>query len=981
MDNNENKKNKKKMQKEGTHYSSNTQFNINNKNITNISEQNGLILSSTKINSSEEEVTISPIKLMMTSASSKSTMIEPTCKLEKFLPPLNILNQNKKTLVLDLDETLIHSYFDNLPPRTPDFSFDIFIEKKKIHVSSILRPGVHEFLNNLEKIYEIVIFTASLSQYANPVLDFIDKKGICKFRLFREHCCCFTNGFSNSFIKDLKKLDRDMKNLIIIDNNPKSFMLNKENGVPIKTWIEDLNDRELFKLIPYLIFLGNEKILDVRPFLKEINTGSSLNYEKFDKIILEYNIKKEKELESELNKFNIKDINQNIFDSINSGNSINNEKENKKNDNNNDDSNDKNKKYEKTKTNKEIEERTLVKNVNNNKSINHNDNINIDNKFKEIKDKNANTKNININSETKNNNKEKNIQNINIEDQNDIPEKKEKNNFNKNKKKENKKNIPKRNVNTNKELINICKRNNSANNKENMQKFNYNNKAKNKDINSRYDNSLKEEDLLIEEYNSFDDINNKTKLIQREVKKNININNINNISREIMVISLNTISNERDNLFLKKNSFLNTYKNCKIKNESVTIENPKYNKSNELLDDIIKNINKNTSIESTIKINKSIQFSEQEKTIVNDDMEEEEKNIVNEDNNEEPIFDIIETEKNEKNSEKTKSIENEIINNEEKNEYKYKINDMVEKESKKRKKRKINKNLFNKGKAYKFIQKKDKDFDNKLFLNINNKNQDPLKDKPDYLSKKNIGKNILNHSTRRKRENIINNISSSNYKIFKEKEKPNLFLKNNSNINNGVINLFISKNKSMSKHNSNIFNIQNNLNGTKTIKNKFYMMKKEREEIGLFGKNKENNYIFKGSGLTKRPTSYVNKKHESLLNNSKRTINFSKQDKKIYLKTNNEKKNEIKKTKINLDYINNMGINLDRSIKNENEETKENKIDNKRNKNTIIDSYSNPARNIITDIFFVKNLEERNNKNILDVNELKDNNKNKCIQN
>ena len=198
-------------------------------------------------------------------------------------------------------------------------------------MNSILRPGVHEFLDNLENIYEIIIFTASLSQYANPVLDFIDKKGICKFRLFREHCCCYTNGFSNSFIKDLKKLDRDMKNLIIIDNNPKSFMLNKENGVPIKTWVEDVNDKELFKLIPYLIFLGNEKVLDVRPFLKEINSGNSLNYEKFDKIISEYNIKKEEEL----NKINLENINQNIFDSINVdiGSSINKEKEkeNKKN--------------------------------------------------------------------------------------------------------------------------------------------------------------------------------------------------------------------------------------------------------------------------------------------------------------------------------------------------------------------------------------------------------------------------------------------------------------------------------------------------------------------------------------------------------------------------------------------------------------------------------------------------------------------------
>ena len=247
-------------------------------------------------NSSEEGVTISPIKSIVTSALSKaSTISEPRCKLQKFLPPKT--SKFHKTLVLDLDETLIHSYFDCSPPRAPDLSFDIVIEKKKIHVNSIVRPGAREFLESVSAIFEVVIFTASLSEYANPLLDFIDKNKKCKFRLYREHCCSFTNGFTNSFTKDLKKLDRDMKNLIIIDNNPKSYMLNKENGIPIKTWVEDINDRELIKLIPYLTFLGNENIEDVRPFLKQVNSGNILNYEQFDKIISNYNTDKEKSKE------------------------------------------------------------------------------------------------------------------------------------------------------------------------------------------------------------------------------------------------------------------------------------------------------------------------------------------------------------------------------------------------------------------------------------------------------------------------------------------------------------------------------------------------------------------------------------------------------------------------------------------------------------------------------------------------------------
>ena len=196
-------------------------------------------------------------------------------------------------------------------------------------------------------------------------------------------------------------------------------------------------------------------------------------------------------------------------------------------------------------------------------------------------------------------------------------------------------------------------------------------------------------------------------------------------------------------------------------------------------------------------------------------------------------------------------------------------------------------------------------------------------------------------------------------------------------MNNDAINLFVSRTKSLSKHNSNIFSLQKKLNGAKTNKNKLYIVKKEKEGLIIFD-NRDNSNILKNSGFTKRPSSCVNKSHEGIINNNKRIIRFTKQDKKIYLKTNKEKKNEVKKTRINLDNINNIAVNLDKSLKKENEETKDNK---KNKRNMIIDLHNNAARNIITDIFFVKNLEERNNINLNVVNEgLMDNNKNKLIQ-
>ncbi len=70
-----------------------------------------------------------------------------------------------------------------------------------------------EFLERMAKIYELVIFTASLSPYANPLIDQLDTRRMVTYRLFREHCT-LVNGM---FVKDMKKLGRDLKDVIILD--------------------------------------------------------------------------------------------------------------------------------------------------------------------------------------------------------------------------------------------------------------------------------------------------------------------------------------------------------------------------------------------------------------------------------------------------------------------------------------------------------------------------------------------------------------------------------------------------------------------------------------------------------------------------------------------------------------------------------------------------------------------------------------------
>ena len=259
------------------------------------------------------------------------------------LPPQK---SNKKTLVLDLDETLVHSQFMTFSDPS-DVVIQIEIENEVHDIHVMVRPGVKEFLEKMDKLYEIVIFTASVSKYADPLLDIIDKKGYCPFRLFREH----GSLINTTFVKDLQRLGRDLKNIIIVDNSPLSYALHPENGLPILTWFEDKSDRELFTIIPILEFLST--VQDVREFIpKFVGKDNRINFERANEIMSNYkgpkiviNDSKEDEMDKKNNynnKNNGKEINIQIISNNSnnnyiqqkiddSNNNINNNKENKDN--------------------------------------------------------------------------------------------------------------------------------------------------------------------------------------------------------------------------------------------------------------------------------------------------------------------------------------------------------------------------------------------------------------------------------------------------------------------------------------------------------------------------------------------------------------------------------------------------------------------------------------------------------------------------
>jgi len=165
---------------------------------------------------------------------------------DHLLPPQTTQDLGKKTLVLDLDETLVHSSFKPIP--NADFIIPVEIDNQVHQVYVVKRPGVDQFLRCMAEKFELVVFTASLAKYADPVLDLLDKDKVIGARLFREAC----RNHKGNYVKDLSRLGRDLKGTIIIDNSPASYMFHPENAVPIDSWFDDETDTELLDLIPFL---------------------------------------------------------------------------------------------------------------------------------------------------------------------------------------------------------------------------------------------------------------------------------------------------------------------------------------------------------------------------------------------------------------------------------------------------------------------------------------------------------------------------------------------------------------------------------------------------------------------------------------------------------------------------------------------------------------------------------------------------------
>ena len=157
------------------------------------------------------------------------------------VPYMKSKSMKKFTLVLDLDETLI--------------SFKL--EPNEENKGTIrFRPYLDSFLQKVREKYEIIVFTSGTQDYADPLIDAIEQdENYFDARLYRQH----TISYGGDIVKDISRIGRTLDKILIVENMPQNYRLQKENGILIKSFYgEDIYDTALFSLGDILMKIANE---------------------------------------------------------------------------------------------------------------------------------------------------------------------------------------------------------------------------------------------------------------------------------------------------------------------------------------------------------------------------------------------------------------------------------------------------------------------------------------------------------------------------------------------------------------------------------------------------------------------------------------------------------------------------------------------------------------------------------------------------
>lgn len=154
----------------------------------------------------------------------------------------------KKTLFIDLDETLIHSDINN-EFDCAETVISINVNNESSSFGLIVRPYVSEFLQFASERFNLVIFTAGVKDYADPIIDYLDPDNTYfALRLYRDSC----TQYENFFIKDLTILNIPIEQCVLLDNCIYSFAKDVQSGILISTFHNNMEDKDLLNVADYL---------------------------------------------------------------------------------------------------------------------------------------------------------------------------------------------------------------------------------------------------------------------------------------------------------------------------------------------------------------------------------------------------------------------------------------------------------------------------------------------------------------------------------------------------------------------------------------------------------------------------------------------------------------------------------------------------------------------------------------------------------
>ena len=171
---------------------------------------------------------------------------------------------NKKTLVLDLDHTLVY-FIKSITPSIWAQKFGLKVSTSRKGNHFVLRPFALPFLKIIKRYYEIIVFSSSQSQYCNDIVNCIDpfNKYFTKV-LSRDNCI----KYRQFYIKDLTIIqNRHLKDLVIVDDSILPSALNFNNFIPITPFTGGVDDNQFISLSSFLLSIHEEQ--DLRESLKK----------------------------------------------------------------------------------------------------------------------------------------------------------------------------------------------------------------------------------------------------------------------------------------------------------------------------------------------------------------------------------------------------------------------------------------------------------------------------------------------------------------------------------------------------------------------------------------------------------------------------------------------------------------------------------------------------------------------------------------